>query len=282
LVEATPQARSRSRSLRPRAFASFAAASLLLVGLHTGLRARLATPLEAGTEALGSSVSAMAQSVEIPYNGDFTFTRIRYGGGGGFGGFGRGGGSWAHDYPSADRNMGEILKEFTSMHPNTGGSNVVDLEDPEIFRSPILYLSEPGFWSITDEGARNLRAHLLKGGFIIFDDFDGPGHWENWAEMIARALPGARPIEIDQTHPIFDTFFFIEDIYVPHPMAGFKPDYYAIYEDNDPAKRMMALIVYNGDLAEYWEYAATGFFPVDPTSDSFRLGVNFFIYGLTR
>jgi hypothetical protein len=45
---------------------------------------------------------------------------------------------------------------------------------------------------------------------------------------------------------------------------------------------MMAMIAYNGDLAEYWEYAATGFFPVDPTSDSFRIGVNFFIYGMTR
>jgi hypothetical protein len=89
-------------------------------------------------------------------------------------------------------------------------------------------------------------------------------------------------VEIDQSHPVFDTFFYVQDIYVPHPMAGFRPEYYAIYEDNDPSKRMMALIVYNGDLAEYWEYAATGFFPVDPTSDSFRLGVNFFIYGLTR
>ena len=168
------------------------------------------------------------------------------------------------------------------MHPNTGGSNVLDLENPEIFRYPILYLSEPGFWRITEEGARNLREHLLKGGFIIFDDFDGPGHWENWEGALRMAFPDFRPIEIDEKHPIFDTFFYIQDIYIPHPMIGVRPEYYAIFEDNDPNKRMMALVAYNGDLAEYWEYAATGFFPVDPTSDSFRLGVNFFIYGLTR
>ena len=229
--------------------------------------------------------SAAPQSIEVPYNGDFTFTRIRYGegfGGGFMGGRRGGGGNWAHDYPNADRNMEQILKEFTLVYPNTDGSNVLDLENPELFRFPILYLSEPGFWSITAQGARNLREHLLKGGFIIFDDFDGPGHWENWLDAITTALPEYRPIEIDQTHPIFDTFFFIQDIYIPHPMIGVKPSYYGIFENNDPAQRMMAMVAYNGDLAEYWEYAATGFFPVDPTSDSFRIGVNFFIYGMTR
>jgi len=132
----------------------------------------------------------------VPYNGDFTFTRVRFIG------------AWNHDYPDADRNMQFILEEFTAMHPNTSDSNVLDLEDGEIFRNPVLYLSEPGTWRITEVGARNLRAHLDKGGFM--------------------------------------------------------------------------LINYNADLAEYWEFAARGFFPVDPTNDAFRLGVNYFIYALTR
>ena len=45
---------------------------------------------------------------------------------------------------------------------------------------------------------------------------------------------------------------------------------------------MLALINYNSDLAEYWEYAGTGFLAIDPTNDAFRLGVNYLIYGLTR
>jgi hypothetical protein len=264
-----------------RRFAGSRALALL------GVSAALAGSSLAGDmlpSAGNASAGPAPQSIEVPYNGDFTFTRIRYGGGyGGFVGGRRGGnGSWSHDYPNADRNMEEILNEFTLVYPNTGGSNVLDLEDPEIFRSPILYLSEPGFWSITADGAKNLRDHLLKGGFIIFDDFDGPGHWENWLDAITQALPEYRPIEINETHPIFDTFFYIQNIYIPHPMIGARPSYFGIFENNDPNERMMAMIAYNGDLAEYWEYAATGFFPVDPTSDSFRIGVNFFIYGMTR
>ena len=38
-----------------------------------------------------------------------------------------------------------------------------------------------------------------------------------------------------------------------------KPTYFGIFEDNDPRKRMLALVNYNSDLAEYWEYAATGY-----------------------
>ena len=56
---------------------------------------------------------------QVPYNGHFTFTRIRYDGPG----FRRfGGQSWSHDYPDADRNMQMILDEYTSLSPNTGGA----------------------------------------------------------------------------------------------------------------------------------------------------------------
>jgi hypothetical protein len=166
----------------------------------------------------------------------------------------------------------------------TESSVVLDLEDRSIFSYPILYMSEPGFWGITDEGVTNLREYLLKGGFIIFDDFDGPGHWENWLDQIRQALPEYRPIEIDESHPVFRTFFFVEDIYVPNPMLrnAPKPTYLGIFEDNDPAKRMLALVNYNSDLAEYWEWSATGYLPIDPTNDAYRLGVNYFIWGLTH
>jgi hypothetical protein len=180
--------------------------------------------------------------------------------------------------------MQSVLAELTLVKPVTESSVVVDLEDPAIFDYPILYMSEPGFWQITEEGAQNLRTHLLKGGFIIFDDFDGYGHWENWLAQIKSALPEYDPIPIDETHAVFNSFFFVEDIYVPNPMVrGLpKPTYFGIFEDNDPTKRMLALVNYNSDLAEYWEYLGQGFLAIDPTNDAFRLGVNYIIYGLTH
>ncbi len=224
-------------------------------------------------------------SETVPYNSQFTFTRIRYdtprGSGGRSRGFGFGGSAWNHDYPMADLNMQVMLNEFTAVRANTGGSNVFELEDREIFRNPILYISEPGTWGLTQEGAANLREHLLKGGFLMFDDFE-EDQWYNMAEQLAQALPEGQWVEIGPEHPIFDTFFYVENIYVPHPLVRVTPSYRVIFEDNDPAKRIMVLANHNSDLAEYWEYAAQGYFAVDPTNDAFRLGINYIVYGLTH
>jgi hypothetical protein len=210
------------------------------------------------------------------YDGRFVFTRVRYGG------RGWGGGSWAHDYPRADQHLPHILKDLTAINPRTGASNVLDLEDPDIFLNPILYVSEPGFWTITDDGARNLRAHLAKGGMVIFDDFEGPAQWSNMEAQMHRAVPELRFIEIDVSHPIFHTFFEMKTIDFPHPTVNVMPTYLAMFEDNDPRRRIVALANHDNDLAEYWEWSATGMFPVNLTSEAYKLGVNYIVYGLTR
>ncbi len=140
-------------------------------------------------------------------------------------------------------------------------------------------MSEPGYWRVTEEGARNLRAFLLKGGFLIFDDFEME-QWNNMAAQVQRALPEYHWVEIDDSHSIFRSHFRVDDIYVPHPFVRVTPSYRVIFEDNDPTKRIMVLANHNSDLAEYWEWSADGFFPVDPTNDAFRLGVNYIIYAM--
>jgi hypothetical protein len=102
------------------------------------------------------------------YDGAFVFTRIRYGSSSG-----RGSGSWAHDYPQADQHLPRILAELTTMRLRLDDSRVLDLEDGALFHHPVIYVSEPGFWTITERGAGNLRSYLQKGGFVIFDDFEG-------------------------------------------------------------------------------------------------------------
>src|SRR5919198_5498755 len=113
------------------------------------------------------------------YDGRFVFTRIRYGGRGFFGGgFGYGGSTWSHDYPAADFYISDALETLTRMRVNAASTNVLDLEDNRIFDNPILYISEPGYWRISDKGAANLRLHLLKGGLVIFDDFEHQDEWD--------------------------------------------------------------------------------------------------------
>lgn len=212
---------------------------------------------------------------QVTYNGRFTFSRIRYGRFRGYGG------SWAHDYPRADQHLPTILAELTSARPNLAASNVFDLDDPEIFRNPVIYVSEPGFWRMSETQAANLRAYLLKGGFVIFDDFEDE-QLENLESQLRRALPEYRPIKIDIDHPIFHAFFEMKNIYFEHPMVPVIPVYYGLFEGNDPNRRMMAILNHNNDLAEFWEWSDSGMFPVDTTNEAYKLGVNYIIYAMTH
>jgi hypothetical protein len=213
----------------------------------------------------------------VPYDGRFTFARIRYSGGG-FGGWSN---AWNHDYPDADVNLPLILDSLTSLSANLHVSNIFDLEDPDIFKYPILYMWEPGFWQVSDTGAERLREYLLKGGFIIFDDFEAD-QWINFEEQFRRALPEAQFIDLDTSHPVYHSFFDVDTINLPHPSVAVTPAYKAVFEHNDPKGRMLALINYNSDVAEYWEWSGRDLFPVDTTNDAYKLGVNYIMYGLTH
>lgn len=247
-------------------------AAALLVSVVVGLAALVvAAPLPADEYDFGNT----------PYDGRFVFVRLRYEMGFSSGFFQRDL-PWAHDYPLAERNLSKILEAVTSLDPYLGrnGGNVLTLDDPELHKFPFAYMSEPGFWTLTEAEARGLRAYLQKGGFLVFDDFTGD-HWFNFERQLRRVLPDARPIELDITHPIFHAFFGIETLEM-HEMYGLPVRFFGVFEDNDPTRRLMMVVNYNNDIGEYWEYSDTGYYPVDLTNDSYEFGVNYVIYALTH
>jgi len=121
------------------------------------------------------------QQFNVPYDGTFTFLRLRYAPLSAWGRRGGGEPQWAHDWPRAERHVATMLEEITTIEPNLEGSNIYDADDPEIFKFPVVYISEPGYWSLNEEEKLNLRNYVLKGGFLIFDDFAGPD-WYNFEE----------------------------------------------------------------------------------------------------
>jgi len=228
---------------------------------------------------------------DVRYDGQFTFVRLRWGSdlssslfGGGFGGGRRGFSSaWNHDYPRAEQNLSRIIDEVTGVHIRVDGSLILTLDDPELFNYPIAFMWEPGFWNLTDREAASFRAYLSKGGFAVFEDFDGRPQWDVFETQMRRVLPGARFVKLDKTHRIFDSFFQVKDIdAIVHPMSGIRPSYYGIFEDNDPSKRLMVVANYDNDVPEYWEWSGQGLFPFDASNEAYKLGVNYVIYGLTH
>jgi hypothetical protein len=260
---------------------------LVIAGLAV-LLASAAAVAVAQDRFFGRRAPQNYDSVNIGYDGRLTFVRLRYAAS--FSGFGRRGGgrepAWAHDYPTADIHMMKIVDELTTVGPHVDGSNIYSLDDPELMNHPIAYMSEPGYWSLSDEEASGLGEYLRKGGFIIFDDFRGRDWW-NLEEQMRRVLPESRFVMLDVTHPIFNSFFEIKDLqflrsYNEGQSEFGHPTYWGIFEDNDPKKRLIAIANRDNDLGEYWEYSDTGTDPVDFSNEAYKFGVNYFVYGLTR
>jgi uncharacterized protein DUF4159 len=215
-----------------------------------------------------------------PYDGRFVFVRLRYSSGFGYG---RRGPAWSHDYPDGEVHFTKILEEITFLRPRTDGSNILGLDDPELFNYPVAYMAEPGGWAVSDGEAASFRQYLLKGGFAIFDDFRGYD-WDNLQDQMRHVLPDARWMQLDGTSAVFHSFFEIDhpEALIPPYNQELTPSYWGIFEDNDPKKRMMVVANVNNDISEYWEFSGTGYAPVDITNEAYKFGVNYVIYGITH
>jgi hypothetical protein len=223
----------------------------------------------------------MIEETKADYSGRFNFTRIRHGATDLR--MMRREPPWAHDFPRADFHFMKILSELTFARTADEQGNIRTLDDPDISMFPILYMSEPGFLTLTEAEAAGLRSYLQKGGFIIFDDFRGD-HIQNLFQQMRKVMPDEAFRQVEVTHPIFHSFFEINTL---DPQSGYysregPTEWWGLFEDNDPGKRLMAIANNNHDLGELWEFSDTGYEPVDITNEAYKFGVNYVVYAMTH
>ena len=234
----------------------------------------------ADAQRRGGNSRYQGQEPNVPYDGRFAYVRIKYELP--MDGY-RVDVKWAHDYPRGERHFSKIMSELATIRTWTTGSVILTLDDPQLTKYPVAFMAEPGFWRPNEQEVIGMRNYLTKGGFMIFDDFAGE-HWMNFEEQIRKVFPKLRPIELTLDHPLFNSFYKIETLDYCHPYYGcaFKSAFFGLFEDNDPKKRLMAVVNYNNDLSEYWEFSDAGMFPMEASNQAYKIGVNYIIYALTR
>jgi hypothetical protein len=267
------------------------------LGLAALLSLSLATAAFGQRFLFGDESGSEPSLRNIPYDGRFTFARIRYTGISQMSYYYRGIPAWAHGYVPdprrgsgrAEDNLMKIMSEVTYLNPHIDGSVVVALDDPLLFKYPVAYMTEPGWWALNDKEAASLRAYLKKGGFLIIDDFrhDGDprmgGGWTNMETNLRRAIPEGQLLPLDPSMRIFDSFFTIGSFdVIPQSYDRDKPEFFGLFEDNDPQKRLMAIVNYGTDISDFWEFSATGFRPIEDSNQAYKLGVDYIIYGMTH
>jgi len=244
-------------------------------------------------------------SAHAPSEAEFYWSRLQYtsrnSGYGGFGyGYGDYGGSWSRDYPKADRQFLMALKRLTRIEGRPY-EQVVDLDhddDPKsgefpgrsIFNYPWVYAVQVSSWTFTDAEATRLREYLLKGGFLMVDDFHGTADWERFMAGMRMVFPD-RPVEdLQDNDEIFHVLYDIgKRFQVPgeqyvntgrtYEKDGYDPKWRAIRDDKG---RIMVAICHNMHLGDAWEWADMPQYPERFASMAFRVGLDYIMYGKTH
>lgn len=230
---------------------------------------------------------------------EFHFARLIYGdnnvGRGGGRGYGRGG-SWTTDMPEAEHFFMEGLTRLTrvdgtavSVYNGAGGERV-DLLDGTIYDFPFLYGVEVGRWALSAEEIAVLRDYLLRGGFLMVDDFHGSQQWAGFIGVMQRVFPDRPILDIKDDDEVFHVLYDLnERIQIPGLAAlyngstyeddGVNPTWRGIYDDDD---RLVVMINHNMDLGDAWEHADTPGYPEPMTALAYRFAVNYVIYSMTH
>ena len=201
---------------------------------------------------------------------------------------------WAVDYPLADAHFLSTLRRYTRIEV-AEDSRHLELSDDRLFRFPFLWLQQPaaGGWNPTREDAERLREYLLRGGFMMVDDFHGEYEWEYFAYIIERILPDFQFVDIPKDDPVMHIFFDIDQtVQIPgdrHLRRGFNgqtvaqmdgpPHFRGIYDNKG---RLMVVANHNMDIGDGWEHADDPNYPLPMTAAAYQLGVNYVLYAMTH
>jgi hypothetical protein len=166
---------------------------------------------------------------------------------------------WSHDWPDSEEHFMKILSEVSKLDVNPGG-HIISFESDECFKYPIAYFCEMGYLNLTDREVQNMREYLLRGGFLIVDDFRQERALQNFRYQMRRDFPDRVLEEVPRTDPIWTCFYDISKLNIEPPyQRWFIPQYFGISDDKG---RLMMVVNYNNDISEYWEWSDNPVYPI--------------------
>ncbi len=196
---------------------------------------------------------------------------------------------WRADWPDAEYHFNGGLQRLTNIDVARDGV-LVRLTDATLFDHPWLYVVEVGYMSLSEPEIANLREYLLRGGFLMVDDFHGQYEWQQFQSVMSAVFPERALTRVAEESDLFSSHFVIEElVQVPGIRAlmngrtwekgGVNPGWFAITDDED---RIMVVVNYNQDLGDGWEHADDAAYPQRFTGQAYQMGVNYVIYALTH
>ena len=215
---------------------------------------------------------------------EFSFARLMYDGAG-YDEWPR----WKADWPEAERHFSQGLARLTAVDVAPDGV-VVRIMSEELFDYPWLYVVEVGSLRLSVREIRQLREYLLRGGFLMVDDFHGPYEWLQFEHVMSQVFPDREITDLGENAAPFHVFYDISNReQIPGIRAlmngrtwekgGRYPHWRGIVDDQG---RVMVAINFNQDIGDAWEHADDVRYPALLTTQAYRLGINYVVYAMTH
>lgn len=247
---------------------------------------RLVAALALLAAALSADSSSQADASAPVAHHEFTFVRLAYTASGFY--FQRRE-RWLTDWPEAERYLLGGVRRLTRIDAAEDGI-YMSVMDERLFDYPWLYAVEVGGWDLNEMEAARLRDYLLRGGFLMVDDFHGSREWAGFVEVMRRVFPDRTIVDVPRSDPIFHVAYDLDDpsqipgiqfIYtgVPYEQDGIEPTWRGIYDDHG---RLMVMINHNMDLGDAWEHADVPEYALQYTTRAYQYAINYILYAMTH
>ncbi len=196
---------------------------------------------------------------------------------------------WMIDSPAAERHFLQGLRRLSNIDSRPT-EVYVRAVDEELFDYPWIYVVEPGHWDLSVEETDGLREYLLRGGFIVFDDFHGTYEWAMFMRGMRRIFPDRPVVELSEDDEVFHVLYDlslgtqipgVQMLYTgrTYENDGVEPHWRGVYDDEG---RLMMLINHNMDLGDAWEHADWPHYPEKYTALAYRMAINYIVYSMTH
>jgi hypothetical protein len=208
---------------------------------------------------------------------------------------GEGEGWWMMDWPDAEEHFSIGIQRLTRIH--TGAPKFMPLTDDRIFEHPWIYATQVGWWSLSNLETARLREYLLRGGFLVVDDFFGQQQWETFRETMTRVFPDVEIRDVTDSDAIMNVPYVIAErdrVFIPgsrHLRRWGTGEAVIQQPPGEPARwrlihdgrgRAVVMINFNSDVADAWEFADSPEYPEKLTSLAYRFGINYVMYAMTH
>lgn len=249
------------------------------------LAALLLVATRAFTQAGPDATPETAVATAAP--GEYEFVRLAYSGPGA--GYGRRRQKFLTDWPDAEQHFLNGIRRLTRVDAAVNGRIVAPMDD-ELYDYPWIYAVEVGYWYLDDQEAARLRDYLLRGGFLMVDDFHGTREWAFFKQSMDKVFPDRPIVEIAENDEVFHVLYDLDQrIQIPSRMYiytgvtwekdGYTPHWRGIFDDEG---RLMVAINFNMDIGDAWEHADWPDYPEKMTALAYRFGINYLIYSMTH